>query len=181
MTAKRRAALRKAQLASARKRKKSSRRKKVAVGIVAGVAVGSVLGYRAYDKRVEIGQRKHLEHKAWNARLKLPMEFDEDILRAQDAKPHKQPRRYAKRPASQQTKLSIAQHRKTVLGKAVSRADRVITTPAPYQVKIKAKRHSIKQSGPRFQHVGLSRTHVFGARVGNTRASLSVRRTKRKR
>lgn len=178
MTPKRRAALRKAQLASARKRRKGlSRKKKVAIGIVAGVAVGSVLGYRSYDRRVESAQKAHLSAKAWTVRVKsMPMEFEDDLYHANKPVP-RQPRRYRNKPLSQQTKLSIAQHKKTVVGRKLAKAERVITKPAPYQVRTTIRRHQSKQSGPRFQHLGLSRSHVFGTRVGKTRASISIRKT----
>lgn len=136
MTARRRAALRKAQLVSARKRKRGSRRRKVAVGVAGTIAVGSVLGYRKYDRGQELAQHRHLTAKAHNALWKANIHGGDGDEYWHSVKVPAQPRRYRNRPKSQQTKLSIAQHRKSVFGKTASRAGRVITKPSPVNVKI---------------------------------------------
>lgn len=106
----------KAQKVSARKR----RGRKAGILAVGGVAVlaGGAIAYRKYDRSVEQAQHKHISYKAWNARVKnMHVEYDDDILHARLLQPHKQPRRYSKRPLAIQTKRAIQLHRKTVLGR----------------------------------------------------------------
>lgn len=135
-TAKRRAALRKAQKVSARKRRKGISRKKKAA-VVGGVAVAAIVGYRTYNGRVEAAQKKHLEYKAWNARAKLAAEFDDDYLHASTLKPHKQPRRYRRRSSSVQSLSTIRAMRAQKygrVGKAANLFGRGITAYNPHKV-----------------------------------------------
>lgn len=109
----------KAQKVSARKRRGRK------AGIIAATTIGGaatigagVIAYRKYDRSVEQAQHKHISYKAWNARVKnMHVEYDDDILHARLLQPHKQPRRYSRRPLAIQTKRAIQLHRKTVLGR----------------------------------------------------------------
>lgn len=180
MTARRRAALRKAQLASAKKR----RRRRAVAGVATVGVLAATMKYRKYDRGQEANQALHLEAKANNALFKAGIHGGDGEEYTYSVSVPPQPKRYRNRPASQQTKRSIAQHRKTVLGKAVSRADSVITQPAPVRVRVTARKFDHAQSGPRFKKVKLSNAMVFGARVGNRRVSATLdtpRRTQRKR
>jgi hypothetical protein len=136
MTARRRSALRKAQLASAKKRR--SRRKKVVAGVLTVGTVGAVMGYRSYNAKTELAQKKHLEHIAWGIRVKsMDVEFDEDYIKAELARPHKQPRRYSKRPKSVQSLGTIRAVRAKKYGragKAVNAFGKAITKPSPVHV-----------------------------------------------
>jgi hypothetical protein len=187
MTPKRRAALRKAQLVSARKRKRkgSRRRKAVKTGVIGTVAVGSVLGYRSYNTRTEIAQRKHLEHKAWSTRVKaLPVEFDEDILFAQMTKPHKQPRRYRKRPASVQSLGTIRSTRAKkygAAGKAANVFGRAVTKPSPVTISSRKANHKFKTI-PRFLGVRkYPRGKGYDVLAGNRRWSIDFKKNRKMR
>ncbi len=183
MTARRKAALRKAQLASARKRK-GSRRRKVVAGVVGVVAVGSVLGYRSYNTKVEIAQRKHLEYKAWNKRVSsLWVEFDSDYETARKARPHKQPRRYKKRPASIQSLETIRNVRAQkygVAGRGANLFGRAITKPSPVFVRT-SKIHGPMRA-PKLSHIRkYPRGRGYDFLVGKRRVSVDFTTPARRR
>lgn len=184
MTARRKAALRKAQLVSARKRKRGSRRRKVATGVLAAGTVAAVAGYRSYNTRTEIAQRKHLEHKAWNIRVKsLPVEFDEDILTARMMKPHKQPRRYRRRPSSVQSLGTIRSTRAKKYGAAGRAANvfgRAVTKPSP--VRIKSRKATTFKTIPKLAGVRTYRQgRGYDILAGNRRWSVDFQRNRKLR
>ena len=187
MTPKRRAALRKAQLASARKRKRGLSRKtkrRIATGIVAGVAVGSVLGYRAYDRRVEERQRAHLHTKAFTARKKLPI-WDSGDLLIEPGKLGKQPRRYRKRPASVQSIGTIRSTRAKKYGRAgraVNTVGRTVKYQAPYAMGGSVRKPFMaKAGGPRVKYENWGKLDKrVTVRVANRYATGYVTRRSRK-
>lgn len=179
----------KAQKVSARKRR--GVRKGVLVGIGTAAVLGTgIAAYRSYDRRTERNQHTYLMNKALNIRLaKLPLQESgegghqviEKMLMGKRKIPN-QPRRYSKRPASIQTKLSIQQHRKKVLGtrtgSMINVLENTVTGRSPVELSISKRSTPMAPWKPHYQSLSFRKrtTHTLQQRVGNNTFTLILNR-----